>query len=42
MSLKLYYHPLLSFCHKVLVALYEHGVDVEKRLLNLGDAGERA
>ncbi|HWA47743.1 MAG TPA: glutathione S-transferase family protein [Dongiaceae bacterium] len=24
MTLKLYYHPLSSFCHKVLVALYEN------------------
>ena len=23
MTLTLYYHPLASFCHKVLVALYE-------------------
>lgn len=26
MSLHLYYHPLSSFCHKVLIALYEYGV----------------
>ncbi len=25
MSLTLYYHPLASFCHKVLIALYENG-----------------
>ena len=25
MSLRLYFHPLSSFCHKVLVALYETG-----------------
>lgn len=42
MSLTLYYHPLASFCHKVMVALYEHGVDVEKRLINLGDEADRA
>ena len=23
MSLTLYFHPLASFCHKVLIALYE-------------------
>src|SRR5688572_14539527 len=29
MTLKLYYHPLSSFCHKVLVALYESAVPFE-------------
>jgi glutathione S-transferase len=24
MPLKLYYHPLSSYCHKVLIALYEN------------------
>jgi glutathione S-transferase len=42
MSLTLYYHPLSSYCHKVLVALYEHGVAFEPRLINLGDATDRA
>lgn len=42
MSLTLYYHPLASYCHKVLIALYEHGVPFEKRLINLGDPDERA
>ena len=42
MPLTLYYHPLSSFCHKVLVALYEHGVYFEKREINLGDAADRA
>lgn len=42
MPLTLYYHPLSSFCHKVLVALYEHGVDFTPRLINLGDAADRA
>ncbi len=42
MSLTLYYHPLSSYCHKVLIALYEHGVDFDKREVNLGDASERA
>src|SRR4029450_8728727 len=35
MSLKLYFHPLSSFCHKVLVALYETGTPFEPRLLDL-------
>ena len=42
MSFVLYYHPLSSFCHKVLIALYEHGVDFDKRLINLGDEADRA
>jgi glutathione S-transferase len=42
MPLTLYYHPLASYCHKVLIALYENGVDFEKRLIDLGDADDRA
>ena len=42
MSLTLYYHPLSSFCHKVLIALYEHGIEFEPHTVNLGDAAERA
>ena len=42
MSLTLYYHPLSSFCHKVLLALYEKSVEFERRIINLADAGERA
>jgi glutathione S-transferase len=42
MSLTLYYHPLSSFCHKVLIALYEHSVAFAPRLINLGDAADRA
>lgn len=38
----LHYHPLSSYCHKVLIALDELAVPVEKRLLNLGDPAERA
>jgi glutathione S-transferase len=37
MSLKLYYHPLSSFCHKVLIALYEADIPFETILVNLGD-----
>jgi glutathione S-transferase len=40
--LTLHYHPLSSCCHKVLIALDELGLDVEKRLLNLSDPQERA
>jgi glutathione S-transferase len=35
MSLKLYFHPLSSFCHKVLVALYETGTPFEPRIVDL-------
>lgn len=42
MALTLYYHPLASYCHKVLIALYENGVDFEKHLIDLGDAHDRA
>ena len=37
MSLKLYFHPLSSFCQKVLIALYENGTPFEPHILNLGD-----
>jgi glutathione S-transferase len=42
MSLTLYYHPLSSFCHKALIALYENDTPFEKRLVNLGDPEDRA
>lgn len=41
-TLTLHYHPLSSYCHKVLIALDVLGVDAELRLLNLGDAAERS
>jgi glutathione S-transferase len=41
-ALTLHYHPLSSYCHKVLIALDVLGIDVDKRLLNLGDPAERA
>ncbi|MES2016458.1 MAG: glutathione S-transferase family protein [Pseudomonadota bacterium] len=42
MSLTLYYHPLASYCHKVLIALYEHGTYFERRIIDLGNEAERA
>ncbi|MET0208720.1 MAG: glutathione S-transferase family protein [Burkholderiaceae bacterium] len=42
MSLTLHFHPLSSYCHKVLIALYELGIDFDRHLLNLGDAEQRA
>ncbi|MDO9437774.1 glutathione S-transferase family protein [Hydrogenophaga sp.] len=41
-DLTLHFHPLSSCCHKVLIALDELGVEVDKQLLNLGDPAERA
>jgi glutathione S-transferase len=41
MSLTLYYHPLSSYCHKVLIALYDAGTAFDARLIDLGDAGDR-
>lgn len=38
----LYYHPLASYCWKVLIALYELGAPFEKRLIDLGDPAHRA
>lgn len=41
-ALTLHYHPLSSYCHKVLIGLDELGVETDKNLLNLGDAAERS
>ena len=37
MSLKLYSHPLASFCHKALIALYENDTPFEPVLVDFGD-----
>jgi len=37
MTLKLYFHPLASFCHKALIALYEHQIAFEPIIVDLGD-----
>jgi len=42
MSLRLYYHPLASFCHKVLIALYENDVPFDPVIVDLADAASRA
>ena len=42
MALTLYIHPLASFCHKVLIALYETGQPFESRIIDLGDPGSAA
>lgn len=41
MSLRLYYHPLSSFCHKSLIGLYERGLAFEKQLVDLSDEADR-
>ncbi len=41
MTLRLYYHPLSSYCWKVLIALYEAGVPFEPELVDLGDPEAR-
>lgn len=41
MALTLHYHPLSSYCWKVLIALYENGTPFEARNVNLGDPAER-
>jgi glutathione S-transferase len=37
MSLKLYFHPLSSFCQKVLIALYENDTPFEPHIVDLLD-----
>jgi glutathione S-transferase len=37
MSLTLYFHPLASFCHKALIALYEGGIAFEPVIVDLMD-----
>ena len=41
MSLTLHFHPLSSFCHKVLIALYEYDTPFTPNIVNLQDEAER-
>jgi glutathione S-transferase len=41
MTLTLHYHPLSSFCQKVLIALYETGTPFTPKIVNLMDETER-
>jgi glutathione S-transferase len=41
MALTLYFHPLSSFCHKVLIALYEKEIAFTAKLIELGDPAAR-
>jgi glutathione S-transferase len=42
MSLTLYFHPLASFCHKVLIALYENETPFERHFVDLGNDTSRS
>lgn len=41
LSLTLYFHPLASYCHKVLIALYERGTPFTPEIVDLSDAAHR-
>lgn len=41
MTLTLYYHPLASYCWKVLIPLYENGTPFTARLVDLGSKADR-
>lgn len=42
MALTLHYHPLASFCWKVLIGLYENDIAFTPVIVDLGDAQSRA
>lgn len=42
MSLTLHFHPLASFCHKALIALYENDIPFEPLIVDLGEPTSRA
>jgi glutathione S-transferase len=42
MSLTLHFHPLASYCHKVLIALYENDTPFTPHMVDLGNEAERA
>src|SRR6266849_1786369 len=42
MSVTLHFHPLASYCHKVLIALYENGTPFTPNVVDLGNETERA
>jgi glutathione S-transferase len=41
MSLTLHFHPLASYCHKVLIALYENDTPFKPNIVDLADETER-
>jgi glutathione S-transferase len=42
MALTLYYHPLSSYCHKALIALYENATPFEPHKIDLQEPASRA
>ncbi len=42
MSLTLHFHPLASYCHKVLIALYENDTPFKANIVDLSNPSERA
>jgi glutathione S-transferase len=42
MSLSLHFHPLASYCHKVLIALYENDTPFTSNMVDLSNETERA
>jgi glutathione S-transferase len=42
MALTLYFHPLASYCHKVLIALYENDTPFKANNVDLSNPSERA
>ena len=42
MSLTLHFHPLASYCHKVLIALYENDTSFKANNVDLSNPSERA
>lgn len=42
MALTLYLHPLASFCHKVLIGLYENGTAFEPSFVDFANPGSAA
>ena len=42
MTLKLYFHPLSSFCQKVLIALYENNTSFEPQIVDFFDEAAAA
>lgn len=42
MTLTFYYHPLASFCHKVLIALYESAVPFQGQIVDLASEASSA
>jgi glutathione S-transferase len=42
MTLRLHYHPLASYCWKVLIALYDTAIPFEREIVDLGDPEQKA